>query len=414
MTKRFKCLLCGETFKEHNIGMHKMTWHHSVKHYGMMWPLFTMQTKQRLLREVPVHESEIIAERLRVSKVYIRDEGQNFSGSMKDYMVEMIVKIGAEQNYNFFSVVSSGNHASSLAWYTKIYGKKAIVFVPASSSKIPFLSSLPNVFVVGVKNAIFEEVYKLANKVHLNIVYNANVNNEFSLTGFMPVAKGIAALDPIPNYVLAGAGNGSYTTGIVWGCERLGISIPKIIPVGMQGAFPIEEAFHEKVSILEYGGFRCAEENIDGAEGSIAIESYAMPQLMYALQLSEGFPLGSLTNDDLRIAYELLLQDEYLIVQGVIPEPTGIMGLAAAIKHRAVFKKSDVLLISFTGHGAKDQKGIGRLAFSSSQLIEAARQSRPDLLVAQNDPNGSILSVNKEITSEELTFLVSEFIKGGI
>ena len=411
MVQRFRCLLCGEVFKEQDVGMHKMTFHHSQKHYGIMWPLFVAPARQRLLKMVPTYTSEVIAERLGVRKVYIRDEGQNHSGSMKDYMTEMILASGVKQSYDFFSVVSSGNHASSLAWHTARNKKKAVLFVPASSSKIPFLLSLPGVFVVGIKNAIFEEVYQLASELQLNDVYNANVSNEWCLTGFMPIAQGIAALDPAPSHVLAGAGNGSYTAGVIWGCERLGIDIPKIIPVGMKGAFPIEQAFQDNESIVEYVDFKCDEKEIDIAEGSIAIASYAMPQLMHALNVSNGFPLGSLVNDDLTIAYNTLLEDTSLITQGVIPEPTGIMGLAAAIKHQDMFGKEDVLLIPFTGHGVKDTKGMESLSASFSQLSDVAEKSRPDLLVIQdNICSKSLLLVDKTISPEELTVLCKEFI----
>jgi len=414
MKDSFRCLLCETIVNEDEAMRHKKDMHPSYKHYGMLWPLSAMAVEDRYLRRTPVYKSDVIADALGVKEVYIKDEGQNFSGSMKDYSVSRAVQIGLKQGFKRFTIVSSGNHAVSLARYTERYNCQAIVFVPASTSKLSLLASLPGVYVVGVQDAIFEDVYELAANVQIEGVYNANVSNEFLLPGFLPVSQQLSTLNPIPDFVIAGVGNGTYLAGIVWGFEQIDRSskMPKIIPVGMRGAFPIESAFNQGVMIQEYDDFLTEEHHIDSAEGSIAIASYSMPQLMNAMHLSHGFPLGDLTNEDIKKAYFLLSEDEALLSSGAVPEPTGIMGLAAAMKHRHAFQSSDVLLVAFTGHGVKDKEGIERLVPSiANPLLEAVENNRPDLLVKGLDStDDSVLLVEKGISHEELAQGIKKFI----
>jgi len=407
-------LICNRVVDEDIIDLHKASFHNAIKHYGMMWPLEVERNVVRVLWPVTTYESDVIAEVLGVKKVYIRDEGMNFSGSMKDYSVERAVKIGCESGHKIFFIVSSGNHAVSLAKYAIKNGAKAVVFTPATSSKIGMLSSMDNVYVVGVKEAIFEDVYSLVAGMNLEGFYNANVSNESLLSGFAPIAEQIAKLDLFPTHILAGVGNGNYLAGILLALDGLTAALPKMIPVGMAGAFPAEAAFEKNEHLEEYQDFKVDEHSIDAAEGSIAIASYSMPQLMHAVYFSEGFPLGGLLNEDLGLAYELLARDRYLMEEGVVPEPTGIMGLAAALKHKERFSQNDVMLIGFTGHGVKDMDGIRRVAPSLADfLIEKATVKRPDLLVnACGIRDDRILYVDKKISTSDLKSLIEKMIGG--
>lgn len=411
MEKKYRCLICGEVVSEESVSYHKRRHHSELRHYGLMWPLHVPQTGKRDLSHAPIYESAVIAEALGVRKVYIKDEGMNYSGSMKDYSVERAVRLGTQSGFESFFVVSSGNHAVSLAKYAVKKNANAVVFTPATSSKISMLCSMPNVYVVGVRDAIFEDVYSLVAGIEFGTYYNANVSNEQLLVGFAPVTEDIEKLDPLPTCVLAGVGNGSYLAGIVLGWR--GSAMPRIMPVGMAGAFPVETAFRENEYFREHTEFHVPEKLIDAAEGSIAIASYSMPQLMHAVYESNGFPLGGILNEDLSEAYRLLMTDDRLVEQGSIPEPTGIMGLAAALKYRSRFVPEDVLLIAFTGHAVKDLEGIRRMAKQDAKrLVAMASRARPDLLVEENDIDlDKVLYVDKTISSRKLEAVIASHIK---
>lgn len=405
----FRCLLCDQQVSFGDIVEHKRG-HTDVAGYGILWPPRT-EVSPRITR-VPTYEVPNIADILGVSRVFIRDEGANPSGSMKDYSIERAVDFGTIAGKRTFSVISSGNHAYSLCRQVQDVGARAIVFTPASSSKIDLLATFPNVTVVAMKNANFEDVYNLVTRAELSRsdgIYNANVDNEELLPGFSVIANDILSLPEAPTHILACVGNGSYLAGIALGlswCTR-GVSI-KLVPVGVKGAFPTEDAFSQGVPLHKYIEFHTPESEIDAAEGSMALESYSMPQLMRGLKLTNGFPLGGLTNKDLGAAYDVLAREEELVDNGAIPEPTGIMSLAAALKWRRRFQPTDVLLLSFTGHGAKDPHGITKVASSVAETLnDSAKQSRPDLAERHGARRqGMVLSIDKSTTPEELCSLV--------
>ncbi len=409
---KYKCLLCGDEVTKNEVDNHKAVHHPNEMHYGIMWPIEASEDIHQYSPKIQILESSLIAKVLGVKKVYIRNECQNKSGSMKDYLVQTAVQDGLKKGFEVFTVVSSGNHAFSLAKITDEYNVKSLLFTTATSSKIPHLSQYSNSIILAVKDAIFEDVYRIAGKKLFKGVYNANVSNELSILGLHPVALDISCLNPLPSHILSGVGNGSYLAGIALGLERIDCVGSKIVPVGMKGAFPTINAFVNDKLIHEYSDFLVSEDLIDAAEGSIATESYSMPQLMHAVKVTKGFPLGGLLNDDLKTAYRLLSRDEFLIKNGIIPEPTGIMGLAAALKHKDQFKKEDVLHFSFTGHGSKDEHGITKLLPDiGSLLISEARKSRPDLVADQveNTRNDNVFFVEKDISPEKINEIIENW-----
>jgi len=405
----YHCLLCRKRIPDDCVAEHKLT-HPDMLGYGIMWP--PQEEVLPRASSVPTYESAFLADALGVGLVYVRDEGANPSGSMKDYSVERAIALGLESGRNGFSVISSGNHAFSLCFHVQGCGARAVVFAPASSSKISLLASFPNVLVVAMEGAIFEDVYNLVTSAQvdrLTGMYNANVNNERLLAGFSVIAGDILSLSPRPTHVLSGVGNGSYLAGIVLGLQWCGADGSfRIVPIGMRGAFPTEVACGTGIPCHKYQEFSVPEDTIDAAEGSIATESYSMPQLTHAVQLSGGFTLGDLTNEDLRAAYLLLARDADLVEKGVVPEPTGIMSLAAANKWRHRFTKDDALLLSFTGHGAKDLHGIQRLVPEvSDMLTRAACRRRPDLAgQAVAHTNENVIIITKTMSPDALGALI--------
>lgn len=380
------------------------------RNYGILWPEKVLEIDTSWDVDIPIVEEIELARFLNVSKVWIRYEGANKTGSMKDYPVKAAVLDGEKNNALNYSVVSSGNHAASLAYFTQKVNKKCVVFVPASTSKLPILSSFENVQVVAVRDAIFEDVYRLAQKVQLPDTYNANVSNDFLMTQFSSASKQIldTLASDLPTHIIAGVGNGTYIAGLIFGFDYLNQQGIKAVPVGMKGAFPAEEAFLKGVSLWEYEDFLYGEDDISSAEGSIACASYSMPQLIHAVRKSKGFPLGGIVNNDISNAYDFLYEKTRSFRLGYIPEPTGIMSLAAVLKHRQVFKREDKLLLSFTGAGYKDLDGIKKFGgrYKTDILEKIDQKPSSSILYGTSDPQ-RVLFVEKNIKPE----LISELLR---
>lgn len=366
------CLITNKEIENLEFLSHKKKL--GIKEYGIFWP--TEYPLGYLLKtdwpEIPIIREEGLAKYLGVHSVFIRYEGKNITGSMKDYLITAAVEDNhLHENKKIYTVVSSGNHAVSLAHFAKEDNARAVIFVPASTSKIDTLRSFENAIVVCVNDAVFEDVYILANKIELPNTYNANVSNDFLFTGITPASKQILDYFEGENltHVLSGVGNGSYIAGLSFGFDYFGNKSIKPVPVGMKGAFPTEKALRDGKSHVEYSDFLHPEHDIESAEGSIALASYSMPQLTHSVRKRGGLSLGSLTNLDIANAYSLLVERTNCFRLGFIPEPTGIMSLAAAIVHKDMFSTQDSLLLSFTGAGYKTIDDLDRFSGIHKQFI---------------------------------------------
>ena len=368
-----KCTVTGRRIQE-DLFKHKQSL--GLEHYGILWPDSEGVTVPvGWDTDIPMIPENALAEFLGVKKVWIGYEGLNETGSMKDYLVKQAVKQAVTGDYDSLSVVSSGNHAYSLAKLAKQAGKKAVIYVPETTSKLPMLQSFENAIVVAVKDAVFEDVYALASRVQIDGVYNANVSNDFLMTGIVPAAKHIVDTAPSATHVVAGVGNGTFLSGLVYGFDFFNHDGIAPIAVGMKGAFPLETALAYDKAYIEYQDFREAEENIEAGEGSIALESYSMPQATYAIRKRKGFTLGGLLNQDITDAYALLVEKTESFKLGIVPESTGIMSLAACMKHRYMLDPSSELVLCFTGAGYKDPEGLVQFGGSyADKLLQAVQK----------------------------------------
>ncbi len=371
---------------------------------------------------VPVIESEYLAKTLGVKKVYVRNEGANPTGSMKDYLMTCGVTLARQLGHNNITVVSCGNYAVSAATYITSIGGKAVLFVPGKTTKKHILSAIDGTttFYVdtkeGQRDALFEEVYEAFAGLQHPALYNLNVSNEFLLDGIklVSVETALAGIE-LPTHFLSGAGNGTYIAGVGKGfheLKRLGLisHLPKVVAVGMRGGFPLEDALKQGKPILEYKDFKVNEELINGAEGCMAIGSYSMPQAVRAIHLTNGLTLGDLTNKELADAYTFLSHDNALLAASAVPEPTGIMSLAAALAHKTQFSSDDVLMLAFTGSAIREISEVERLIDTyaegddsvKSRLINAATSNR----------RISSVKIQETISADKLSEMISQILGG--
>lgn len=398
--ERALCTLSGESVHHKNFGRHKTDL--EMNHYGILWPTKSSGKFLDDWRDIPMISCPRLAAHLGVRAVTIRYEGANESGSMKDYITEAVMRDKKVLDSKIFSVVSSGNHAVSLAEATRKRGFKAVVFTPSSSHKFEYLGRFPHILAVGIENTVFEDVYRIATQIDFgNTITNANVSNDFLFTAYSIASDQIQDACNAPTHILSGVGNGTHLAGFGYGMQESGNTDVKIMPVGMDGAFPTQLAHDSDMNFHEYDDFLLPEEEICAAEGSIALASYSMPQLLHSVRSSKGSPLGGLRNSDLTRAYGALVDLTDLLELGFVPEPTGIMSLAAALKHESQFSHDDHLVLILSGAGYKDAEGVlkygGRYANKLTRNLEI-----PDTGSIQDSAQSNTLVVPNSIDPIEL------------
>ena len=78
----------------------------------------------------PLYEEPRLAEMLGLKRLYVKDDGQNPTASLKDRASAMAVAKAREAGAKIIACSSTGNAASSLAGNAAAAGLRTFIFVP--------------------------------------------------------------------------------------------------------------------------------------------------------------------------------------------------------------------------------------------------------------------------------------------
>ena len=79
----------------------------------------------------PLYEEPRLAERLGLKRLWVKDDGQNPTASLKDRASAMAVAKAREAGARVIACSSTGNAASSLAGNAAAAGLRTYIFVPS-------------------------------------------------------------------------------------------------------------------------------------------------------------------------------------------------------------------------------------------------------------------------------------------
>ncbi|RLG19448.1 threonine synthase, partial [Candidatus Micrarchaeota archaeon] len=185
-------------------------------------------------------------------EIWIKDEGGNPSGSLKDRASSVAVVDAIERGERVITAASTGNAASSLAAISASMGVKSLIFVPKGAPKAKIAQLLVYGAVVFEVRGTYDDAYDLSLELALkrNIYSRNTAHNPFLGEG-----KKTAALEimeqlnwEVPDYVIVPVGDGCIIGGLWKGFQdlyRLGFidSLPQMIGVQAEGSSPLAEAF---------------------------------------------------------------------------------------------------------------------------------------------------------------------------
>ena len=83
----------------------------------------------------PLYEEPRLAKMLGIAKLWVKDDGQNPTASLKDRASAMAVAKAREAGYHTIACSSTGNAASSLAGNAAAAGLETYIFVPSRAPK---------------------------------------------------------------------------------------------------------------------------------------------------------------------------------------------------------------------------------------------------------------------------------------
>lgn len=203
----------------------------------------------------PFYAAPRLAADLGLRAAWVKDDGLNPTGSLKDRASAMIVARALEQGVPVVATASTGNAAAALAGVGASVGAdrvRIVIFVPASAPE----AKIAQLLVYGATVILIEDSYDVAFDLCFRICqeqgwYCRNTGiNPYTAEGKKTVAFEIAeALGwRAPDVVAVSVGDGNIITGVHKGFRdllELGWidRIPRLIGVQAQGSSPLARAW---------------------------------------------------------------------------------------------------------------------------------------------------------------------------
>ena len=302
-----------------------------------------------------LHRSDRLGAELGLKNLYVKNEGENPTGSFKDRGMTMGVTKAVELGARHVICASTGNTSASLAAYAARAGIRCTVLIP--SGKIAY-GKLSQAMIHGAKvlqvrgnfDQALEFVLKLAEK-HKSI-YLLNSINPFRIEGQKSLGFEICEqLDnQAPDRIVIPVGNAGNISAVWKGLTefyKLGYikKLPKMTGIQAAGSAPIAQAIKvgsNKITPVEHP------ETIATAIRIGAPVSWK--KAVTAIRESNG-TAETVTDEEILDAQKILAR-----IEGIFVEPasaSSIAGLKKLLKSGVIGKDEHIVCIT-TGHGLKD------------------------------------------------------------
>ncbi|HUI01175.1 MAG TPA: threonine synthase [Nitrososphaerales archaeon] len=302
-----------------------------------------------------VHVARIGA-KLGLSKLHVKNEGQNPTGSFKDRGMTVAVSRAVASGAKLLVCASTGNTAASMAAYAARAGVTAMVTVPAGKVAA---GKMAQVYAYGGKivrvdgdfDAALNITLKVATEIkELSVMNSVNPYRvEGQKTNAYEVYEQLGYR--VPDYFVLPVGNAGNISAIWKGFKELkewGISdsLPRMVGVQAAGAAPIVDAFyHGRNSIKPVQPHTIASAINIGNPAS-------WKKALAALTESNGMAL-SVTDEEILEARMDLSSSE-----GIFVEPASATPLAALKKLKGKIPRDATVVCTCTGNGLKDQESV--------------------------------------------------------
>ena len=334
----------------------------SVWRYAPLLPI-TDHSKIITLHEggTGLHRCRRLGAFLGLEHLYVKNEGENPTGSFKDRGMTVGITRALEVGARSVICASTGNTAASLAAYSAKAGLETIVLIPAG--KIAY-GKLAQAIVYGARivqiKGNFDEALKIVFEIcsRNSEVYLLNSINPFRIEGQKTLAYEVCdQLNRQPDYFVIPVGNAGNISAAWKGFTEyynLGQieAKPKMVGVQAEGAAPIAEAVAKK---------RLTIERVKSPETIATAIRIGMPvswkKALRAIYESEGTAL-TVSDKEILDAQSLLAR-----LEGLFVEPASAASIAALkkLKEEDYLSREDVVVCVATGHGLKDPDVVTRL-----------------------------------------------------
>jgi len=366
----FRCEKCGGLLEvKFNLSDRSPNWKNrslSVWKYKELLPIDRQESIISLGEGgTGLHHCKRLGKKLGLKKLYVKNEGENPTGSFKDRGMTVAVSKAVEKHRRRVICASTGNTSASLAAYSAKAGLDCIVFMPkgkiAPGKMIQVIMHGARIVEVdGDFDKALEIVVKLV--ADRKDLYLMNSVNPYRLEGQKTL--GFEIHDQLdgqsPDAVFLPVGNGGNISAVWKGfneLQQLGLSKDKPRMIGIQAAkaAPIVHAIRNHASrVLPVA-------KAETIATAIRIGSpINWPKVLRAIRDSNG-TAETVTDIQILNAQTQLARDE-----GIFVEPASaasIAGLEKMVGDKKI-DRNDTIVCVTTGHGLKDPSIIDRIPTS--------------------------------------------------
>ena len=305
----------------------------------------------------PLYEANRLGTELGLKQLYIKDDGQNPTASLKDRASALAVVKAKEAGADTIACSSTGNAASSLAGNAAAAGLSTYIFVPSRAPK----GKVAQLMIFGATvisvDGSYEDTFALS-KAAIDRWgwYNRNA----AINPYLSEGKKTVSFElmeqlhwQVPDYVALSVGDGCTIAGVWKGLRDLYETgfidrLPKLLSVQAEGCCPLNRA-------LQTGEpWSPMEENTLADSIAVGVPRNA-DKALNAVRESGGIAVN-VSDEEILGAMRLLGR-----TQGVFGEPAGVTGTAGVKKalELGLIDPDSTVVSIVTGNGLKDvQSGI--------------------------------------------------------
>ena len=160
------------------------------------------------------------------SEIYLKWEGVNPTGTHKDRAAIAHVEKAIKNGYDTITVGTCGNFGVAISYFARMFGLRAVIFVPSSYSNSRVAEMIRYGAEVIFVDGKYEDAVRMSVKeASKNSWYDANpgsVNSHVNIEAYSTLAEEILIqLGGVPEFIAVPVGNGTLLAGIYFGFKKL-------------------------------------------------------------------------------------------------------------------------------------------------------------------------------------------------
>lgn len=325
----------------------------------------------------PLYHAKRLGKELGLRKLWLKDDGLNPTGSLKDRASAVVVAKAKELGVKVITAASSGNAGAALAGLAASGHVPAVVFVPHTAPE----AKVAQLLIYGARVFLVKGTYDQAFDLSLaasqefgwysrNTGYNP-YTAEGKKTASLEICEQLALTESqnsprtwsTPDRIFVAVGDGNIITGLWKGLRDL-------LALGWIEKMPKLMGVQAKGSAACYNAWKTGTETITSVDANTISDSISVglprdgTRAVRAVRETQGAYL-TVSDEEVLEAMRKLAREE-----GVFAEPagaTGYAGLAKAAKEGMVDHDEDIVVV-VTGNGLKDIQSAVRAGGKASVI----------------------------------------------